>query len=64
MQLIISKVQWWSWVEMMDMNVDEHFILILSNVSKWVNEHEQEGILRNIPCHIMEYSKKNLPFGI
>jgi hypothetical protein len=64
MQLIISKVQWWSWVEMMDMNVDEHFILILSNVSKWVSEHEQEGILRNIPCHIMEYSKKNLPFGI
>jgi hypothetical protein len=26
-------------------------------MSKWTSSCEQEGILRNIPCHIMEYSQ-------
>ncbi len=35
-------------------------------VSKWVwtHTHKQEGILKNIPCHIMEYSQYiHLPHG-
>ncbi len=30
---------------------------ISEQVSGWVGESEHERILRNVPCHIMEYSK-------
>jgi len=46
----------------------KHFIMQMSDASKvngWASSHEKEGILRNIPCHIMEYSKYIiLPRGI